>query len=374
MEQLSIISTPTLSNIINDNDTYKFTVGNINVSLANAVRRTILSDIPIVGIYTETHKENQCKIEINTSRMHNELIKHRLSCIPIHITDLDILPNNYILEVDVKNDTDTTVIVTTEDFKIKNKENGNYLTREETKKIFPPNTKTNMYIDFVRLRGKISDTIPGEHIKLTAEFSVHRANESSVYNVVSKCTYSNTIDMIKANEVWDQTEVKLRSENLTDEDIKFQKKNFFLLDAERHFIPDSFDFTIRSVGVYENVDIVKMACSILEKRLAEIIHSIDSNTIPINISETTMDNCYDVILENEDYTLGKVIEFVLYESHYVREKTLTFCGFKIYHPHNTSGVLRLAFSMNSDKGMVAQYLRTACNQAMDFFVKFNKMF
>ena len=306
--------------------------------------------------------------------MHNELIKHRLSCIPINMKELDILPNNYVLELDVKNDGENTIIVTTEDFKIKNKENGNYLTREETRKIFPPNQKTNMYIDFVRLRAKISDTIPGEHIKLSSEFSVHTAKDNSTYNVVSKCTYSNTPDMIKINEIWDNEEQNLRSVQTTNEDIEFQKKNFYLLDAERHYTPDSFDFIIQSVGVYDNIEIVKKACKVLEDRLNEIVHSIDSNVVPINISETTMDNCYDIILENEDYTLGKVIEFVLYESYYVREKTLSFCGFKIFHPHNTSGTLRLAFTMPVDKGMVGQYLRTTCNQARDVFVKINNMF
>lgn len=374
MEQLSIIPTPTLSNIITEDEVYKFTLGNVNVSLANAIRRTILSDIPTLAFYTENNKENQCKIEINTSRMHNELIKHRLSCIPINMKELDILPNNYVLELDVKNDGENTIIVTTEDFKIRNKENGNYLTKDETRKIFPPNQKTNMYIDFVRLRAKISDTIPGEHIKLSSEFSVHTAKDNSTYNVVSKCTYSNTPDMIKINEIWDNEEQKLRSEQMTTDDIEFQKKNFYLLDAERHYVSDSFDFVIQSVGVYENIEIVKKACKVLEERLNEIVHSIDSNIVPINISETTMDNCYDIILENEDYTLGKVIEFVLYESHYVREKTLSFCGFKIFHPHNTSGTLRLAFTAPVDKGMIGQYLRTTCNQARDVFVKINNMF
>ena len=76
MEQLSIIPTPTLSNIITEDEVYKFTLGNVNVSLANAIRRTILSDIPTLAFYTENNKENQCKIEINTSRMHNELMEH----------------------------------------------------------------------------------------------------------------------------------------------------------------------------------------------------------------------------------------------------------------------------------------------------------
>ena len=45
-----------------ENNTLAFTLSGLNVSLANAIRRTILSDIPVVGIYTQTYKENQCVI------------------------------------------------------------------------------------------------------------------------------------------------------------------------------------------------------------------------------------------------------------------------------------------------------------------------
>ena len=102
---------PIIKNLSVDNDMYKFTLSGVNVSIANALRRTILSDIPVNVIYTETYQDNQCHIEVNTTRLHNEILKHRLSCIPIHIQELDILPNNYVLECDVKNETDSMIII-----------------------------------------------------------------------------------------------------------------------------------------------------------------------------------------------------------------------------------------------------------------------
>ena len=95
---------PTLSNISEDGDIYKFTLSGINVSLANAIRRTILSDIPTVVCYTDTSVDGQCSIPINTTRLHNEILKQRLSCIPIHSAELDTLPGNYILELDIQNE------------------------------------------------------------------------------------------------------------------------------------------------------------------------------------------------------------------------------------------------------------------------------
>jgi len=371
---------PAISDISEDGDVYTFTLKNINVSLANALRRTILSDIPTLVFYTETYADNQCSIEINTTRLHNELLKQRLSCIPIHEKDLDILPGKYVVDVDVKNDTDNMMYVTTKDFKIRNKETGVYAKAEESQRIFPSNPKTNnSYIDFVRLRPKISESIPGEHLKFHAEFSVSTAKVNSTFNVVSKCAYANTIDMIRVNEMWGEYESKLRSEEATADEIEFQKRNFYMLDAQRQFVPDSFDFIIQTLGVFDNKEIIKKACVVIQNKFVDLIGAIESDTIPIISSESsaepsTIDNCYDITLENEDYTIGKIIEYILYEKRYMGDKSLSYCGFKKFHPHSSDSIIRLAFTEPGDKAVVRQYLREVCVDAQDVFTKIHKMF
>ena len=368
---------PTISQISESGDLYKFTLSGLNVSLANALRRIILSEIPTVVIRTETYQDNQCNIALNTSRLHNEILKQRLSCIPIHMkmNELELLPGNYVLELDVKNDTDSIMYVTTEQFKIKNKTNGNYLTREETQRIFPPCIKTNSYIDFARLRPKISDSIPGEALKLTAEFSISNARENSMFNVVSKCSYGNTPDMKKINEEWDERESKFSSQDMPKNEIDFHKKNYYILDAQRKYVEDSYDFVVQTVGVFDNRDIVKTAANVLVKKFQLLIDDLESEIVlSILNSETTIENCYDVILENEDYTIGKVIEYILYEKYYIGEKTLTFCGFKKFHPHDTNSTIRIAFEKKSDKSMIKSYLHTACTDAQEVFKKVYKLF
>lgn len=367
---------PKISNIMEEDYIFKFTLSGINVSLANAIRRIILSEIPTLAFKTEIHSENTCNIEINTSRLHNEILKQRLGCIPIHMkiplhkNEADSLTGKYILEVDVTNDTENILYVTTEHFKIKNKTNNHYLTEEETRKIFPKNILTQSYIDFARLRPKISETIPGEQLKLTAEFSISNAKENSMYNVVSKCSYSNTIDIIKKNEIWDKHKEEIElTQGITKEEIEFQKKNFELLDAQRYFIEDSFDFVIQTVGVYDNNEIVKRGCAILQHKFIDFISNIDSDSVPIIQSETTIDNCYDVVLENEDYTVGKVIEYILYDTFYVKEKKISYCGFKKFHPHDSESIVRIALVDKMDKTEIKQMLRTTCVMAQDIFTK-----
>jgi hypothetical protein len=84
--------------------------------------------------------------------------------------------HRYILEIDVENKTDTMIMVTTKDFKIKNLTTDSYLDENEMRKIFPPyippNGKSEYYIDFLRLRSKISEDLPGERLKLTSESTI----------------------------------------------------------------------------------------------------------------------------------------------------------------------------------------------------------
>lgn len=365
---------PSITSIFEEGDILRFRLNNINVSLANGIRRTILSDIDTVVFRTETYEDNQCTIYENTGRLHNEIIKHRLSCIPIHSTHLETLPNHYIMELDMTNDSDTMIIVTSGDFRIKNKESGNYLTEAETRKIFPADPLTHSFIDFIRLRPKLGDSIPGEKIKMTCEFSVANAKVNSMFNVVSKCAYGNSLDETRANEMWMEIEQKLFSEGMTKEEIDFQKQNFYLLDAQRQFIPDSFDFVVQTVGVFENKEIIKKACIVLQNKFVDMIVNIESDTIPIVLSETTIEHSYDIILENEDYTIGKILEYILYEKYYNGEKIASYCGFKKMHPHDLKSIIRFAYNEKTDKHMCRTHLKRACNEAQEIFTKIYEMF
>ena len=101
------------------------------------------------------------------------------------------------MEVNVENLTDTMLYVTTKDFKIKNLTTGEYLSEKDTQAIFPPSDQTGYYIDFLRLRPKISNEIPGESIHLTCQFTISKAKDSGTFNVVSTCSYGYTIDDVK---------------------------------------------------------------------------------------------------------------------------------------------------------------------------------
>ena len=90
---------PEITNIVEKNEILTFNLSKTNVSFVNALRRTILSDIPIACCITSPYEKNKCNITTNTTRLNNEILKQRLSCIPIYISDLETGIGNLQLEL-----------------------------------------------------------------------------------------------------------------------------------------------------------------------------------------------------------------------------------------------------------------------------------
>jgi DNA-directed RNA polymerase subunit L len=332
-----------------------FTISNIDVSYVNAIRRTILSDIPIVVFKTTPYEENKANIIINTSRLNNEIVKQRLSCIPICIKNLEEFPiKNYLLELDVENKTDTNIIVTTKDFKIKDISKNKYLEDNDVKQLFPPyippNGNGEYYIDFLRLRPKLTDEIPGERIKLTCEFSIGTSREDSSFNITGTCSYGFTPNLEKIEEQVEIRKQKWKDEGMSEQQIKFEATNWKLLEGMRYVIKNSFDFILESVGIYNNEDIIIKACIILYQKLNELKQSIEQKQIEITRSDNTLENCYDVILVNEDYTIGNILNHELYKIFYTDLKFINYVGFKKIHPHDSDSILRISL-INKTQGV-----------------------
>ena len=346
-----------------------FTISNIDVSYVNAIRRTILSDIPIVCFKTTPYEENKANILINTTRLNNEILKQRLSCIPICISNLEDTPiKNYLLEVDVENKIDVTVIVTTKDFNIKDISSNTYLDEGEQKKIFPPfippTGSGEYYIDFVRLRPRISDEIPGERIKFTCEFSVSTARDDSMFNVTGTCAYGFSPDPEKMAEQLELRKQKWKDEDKKEAEIKFEAANWKLLEGLRYVKKNSFDFVLQTVGIYENEQIIIKASQILLQKFEVFKKSLMQDEVEIKPSENTMENCYDITLENEDYTIGNILNYELYTIFYTDVKLLDYVGFKKLHPHDLNSLLRVALtdktkSVSTVKTMLAKVIDEA---------------
>lgn len=351
-------------NMEETNGILKFTLENVNVSYANGIRRTLLSEIPCIVITSYPYEENNITIFKNKSRLNNELLKQRISSVPIHINNIDDFPyEDYILEIDKVNNSDTIVYVTSEDFKIKNIKTDKYLVSNEVKQIFPPDPITGDYIDLLRLRPQIANNTEKEELKLEAKFSISNAKHDGMFNIVSTCAYGNTLDSVKIKDNWEIKEKELK-EKYDKANIEIIKKDWLLLDAKRLYVENSFDFIIETIGIYSNIKLIELACSILIKKIYKSLENIKNNIDLIIELNDTMENCYAIKLENEDYSVGKIIEYNLYNKYFLNKKELNYVAFLKKHPHNTFSIIKVSFKNIISKDDIIVILEECVNTSI----------
>ena len=316
----------------------QFRLSGVHHSFANALRRTLLGNIPIMVM-----KPDQCDISVNTSRFTNEIIKSRLACIPIHHTT-DVM-EVMTITVSKKNDTTGILYVTTEDF--------------TPSKLFPPSQYKGLdgkhhttFIEFLRLR-------PGEEIRLTCTTSVGTGNESGMYNSVGTCSYGFTQDKEESDRVFSHE--------------KESKENWDLLGAKRIVKPNSYDFILESIGVFKEPILLLYAVEVIKaqlnacKRNAEVCESV--NTLPhcFDISMTGNYTLNTLSVEMKgDYTLGKLLEYQVY----LRYNPITYVSYYKKHPHDAKGILRVAFP-TATPDTVKALLHEVCDECtaqLDEFV------
>lgn len=349
-----------------DQGILKFKLSGVDTSLANAIRRIILSEVP-TPVFRTSGENKKVTWITNTTRMNNELIGQRLSCVPIHIKDTDFPIESILVEVDKKNDGDIIDFVTTGDFKIKDIKTDKYLTDAATRKIFPPNPLTGDFIDLCRIRPRISDDIAGEHLKFTCMLDIGTAQQDNAFNVVATCSYGFTLDEGKIKKLHNEKKTELSKTETTKEDIEFALKDWMLLEAKRHYIPNSFDFMIETVGPFSNSSIVYKACDIMINKLRKFQNTMNNQQDLISSSNTTIVNGYDITIPNEGYTLGKVIEYVLYSKYY--GSVLTYCGFQKPHPHIDICKIRLGFKDAIEISNIVTYLVDVADDAIKVYEK-----
>jgi len=354
-----------------------FTLSNAPVSTANALRRIVLSDIQTLVFRTFPHEANRATFHVNTTRHHNEILKQRLSCIPIHISDPDFVHADYECEIHVSNKEDRVVYVTTEHFKMKKRDTGAIIKAWKGREIFPPDPETGDYIEFARLMPKVADYNEGEELHITANFDMGFAKQDSAFNVCCTCAYGCTPDKAKQETAWEKIVAEQQKDKSSsaehDESLRLQKENWKLLEAQRIIIPDSFGFVIETLGVFTNEEILRKACDIMKIKCETFITAIETsperNLVPADV---TIPNAYNVILRREDYTFGKVLEHILYSKHFLGDRSLTFCAFKKVHPHDDDSYVQLAFTNASDD-MIASAGAVATRAAHDIIAIFEDL-
>ena len=112
-----------------DGKELSFKIHGLSPSFVNALRRTILTNIPNIGFGYEPEKT--IEIKTNTSGLNDEFIAHRLSLIPVMIDDwmtsrvpVNLDDYTFELNVDQASQAHKSGYVTTDDFKVLKNDQG----------------------------------------------------------------------------------------------------------------------------------------------------------------------------------------------------------------------------------------------------------
>ena len=94
-----------------------------------------------------------------------------------------------------------------------------------------------------------------------------------------------------------------------------------------------------------------------------------TSTANARASKSNIQNSHDVILYGEDYTIGKIIEYVLFEN-YFRVGNLKFVGFIKEHPHDNYSIIRVAFpTEKKDNIELYKMLQDSCRILIKIYEK-----
>jgi len=383
------------------NYSVEFEVGNIQTSMANAIRRLMIAEVNSVGFRTEPYEACQIKIIENDTPLHNQFVLHRLSMIPIHVAKPEKFDvDDYVFIIDVVNDTNSIITITTEDFKIKRISTNKFLAKEEVKRFFPPNPITGDYITINRLRpkyfvpsktlskevvdemGKVftkkTDDIMKFHIEGKA--SISNCKDNGHYSPSSCATYINTINPEKAR-LGLKTYIDKEIENAKNNEVTPMTKEqltrrFDLTEKARYFYtnnkeePNVFTFKIETVGVIPPLIIFHRSIDILKSKINNFISNLvnkNEDIITINPSSQLISG-YDIIINYEDDTLGNIIQthLCLLFADYLLSKEkrkLQFIGYKRPHPLEKHIILAIQGTNNdSIETLISEVIKPGCIQ------------
>lgn len=328
---------PKVVGLQEDGNSLEMEISDIDRSIVNSLRRTVLTYVPILVFRGFPHKENRIQISKNTSKFNNEYLKHRIQCIPIFVSDetrFESMVENYAVKLKVVNDTNQQRYVTTKDFVLINIQTGKSIGEDDTRKIFPADQVSNEYIPICVLMPRISETEEPEEIDMTISFSIGTAKEDNCWNVVSKCTMFDKQDDEKIQKYKTTEEFKRKSD--------VEKRDFEILDAQRMTMKNHFIFKMNTIGIYDNQQILQKSIRYITDKMTDFLYYLANkaslNPVKIGTYEdfsiskdsSSVRDKYSLRIEFDDYTIGGLIENHLY---LLFNKELSYVAFEKDHPH-----------------------------------------
>lgn len=304
-----------------------FEIHDVDLAIINGIRRAVLADVPVLGFQGEG--DTSVRVLINTGRLHNEFLVHRIGLVPLHMTEEEIeaFPGDeWRFELHVRHDGATPGLRNVSAADFRGTRNGQPLADAELRRIFPAHPLTADHVLITRLHA-------GEEIHLEADVVKRSGRTHAGFAPVSICTYQFLVDP------------------------KLAEKATGILDRERAFARNAYGeplgalFSIEPEGGLPPRYLIDKALEILaakvEHTLTEI-HAAESQSVVIRpVRGAVETRAVEFVFQDEDDTLGNLLQSALHD-HYVRRRSHTakghevcYVGYFCPHPLQSVMVLRI---------------------------------
>jgi DNA-directed RNA polymerase subunit D len=263
-------------------ETIRFLIEGVDVAFANALRRTMISEVPIMTIEDIFFFDN-------SSLVPDEVLAHRIGLVPLK-TNLDA----YVLPEDCDCDAELGCpkcrAILTMDIEAKDNTitvySGDLVSEESS------TSPASMKIPLAKLA-------PGQAIRFEAYAQLGQGKVHSKWSPVSMCVYQN-VSLVPINDkaaaqecvnVCDDKTAIINGNNLKILDIqRFESCKMCreLIHHEMimsHLKQDEFLFTVESNGALPPQRVVEEAVKILKKKLVGFTEKIDQDDIHDEISD-----------------------------------------------------------------------------------------
>lgn len=295
----------------------KFQIKGTPIQYANAIRRILLNEMPVVEVADVVIHEN-------TTLMPHEMLQLRTELLPINVrpTEEDLIRSAKLsLNVAGERKVYTSDFVITggrSDVILKDRDLG-----------------TPLY--FMKMR-------EGDKLHVTAGLRIN-TNSSHVcvatymYHVNDEQAEEDKAEFVADNEGWDGAARAF--------DNFYRQKSYYKNAKGR---PDWFDFEVESIGVIPARDLVKESITILKRLVIEWTKN--------DIIREKEDNAYRIQAESGGHTVGALVQAVLYES-----GLCSFVSYDIPHPLRTDMIVR--FLTDKKPEDIVTYVATKVSEYCD---------
>jgi DNA-directed RNA polymerase subunit L/DNA-directed RNA polymerase alpha subunit len=281
---------------------------NFPVSFVNGLRRVLIGNLPTVVI-------RDVQILENTTQLPHEMLKHRVEMLPVNVNPSDastIKDAKIELRILPNKEKDEVRTITTDDFVVESGREG----------LLMKDRDLGEPIIFLRVR-------KGESVHIKARLSLENEQVSQVCTATTGWHIDPELAAAARKEFVEQG----NDPRVFDNSIV--QRYYSRSESGR---PNWIDLSIESVGVLQANDLLKMAVSVMRKKIDEYVKEALEN-----IQRESDPGTYNVTLEGYGHTEGTLMQEVIYS-----DSNVNFVSYDVPHPLKKTLVVRFNTSRSAE--------------------------